>query len=76
MTCNGLARALADINCCMRRVACSGDGALGQVDADGSGTLDIMEFYKLISDMKDHGHWTLEMYTGMHECVCGRAPLN
>ena len=35
-----------------------------QVDADGSGTLDRMEFFKLVSDIKDDGHWSLENLSG------------
>ena len=37
---------------------------LDQVDADGSGSLDKTEFFKLVSDMKRAGHWTLEMLFG------------
>jgi len=37
---------------------------LDQVDADGSGSLDKLEFFKLVSDMKSAGHWTLEMLLG------------
>ena len=35
-----------------------------QVDADGSGTLDIMEFYKVISDIKANGQWSLDKMPG------------
>ena len=37
---------------------------LDQVDADGSGSLDKMEFFKLVSDLKGHGHWSLETLSG------------
>jgi hypothetical protein len=37
---------------------------LDDVDADGSGTLDRMEFFKLMDDIKANGQWTIDMYAG------------